>query len=112
MGLYYHCKKTGHLIADYPSLQATTSKKLHKKKKVMVATWDDSEIESDEEDIDTTNVCFMTNEEKSTKVTFKPSLDDDELTIYELAHFFEELFFNQNSFYFVVLQKNELVHTL
>jgi len=37
MGPCYHCKKTGHLIADCPSLQATTSKKVHKKKKVMVA---------------------------------------------------------------------------
>ena len=53
MGPYYHCKKMGYLIADYLSLQATTSKKVHKKKKAMVATWDDSKTESEEE-IDTT----------------------------------------------------------
>jgi len=49
MGPYFHCKKTDHLIVDCPSLQATTSKNVHKKKKVMVATWDDSETESEEE---------------------------------------------------------------
>ena len=43
MGPCYHCKKMCHLIANCPSLQATPSKKVHKKKKVMVATWDDSE---------------------------------------------------------------------
>ena len=47
MDLYFHCKKTGHLIANYPSLQAVTSKRPHKK--VMVATWNDSKIESDKE---------------------------------------------------------------
>ena len=48
MDLYFHCKKTGHLIANYPSLQAITSKRPHKQK-VMVATWNDSKIESDKE---------------------------------------------------------------
>ena len=33
IGPCYHCKKTGHLITDCPSLQAITSKKVHKKKK-------------------------------------------------------------------------------
>ena len=41
MGPCYHCKKTGYLIADCLSLQANTSKKLHKKKKVLKATWDE-----------------------------------------------------------------------
>ena len=44
---YFHCKRTGHLIADCPSLQAITSKNVHKKKKAMVATWDDSETKSE-----------------------------------------------------------------
>ena len=48
-GPCFHCKKTGHLIADCPSLQATTSKDGQKKKKAMVVTWDDSESESEEE---------------------------------------------------------------
>ena len=51
-GSCFHCKRTGHLIADCLSLQATTSKNVQKKKKAMVATWDDSETESEEE-IDT-----------------------------------------------------------
>jgi len=33
---YYHCKKTGYLIADCPSLQATIFKKLHKKAMVAI----------------------------------------------------------------------------
>ena len=31
----------------------------------------------------------MANGKESTKVTFEPSLDDDELTMDELAHFFK-----------------------
>ena len=45
MGPYFHCKKMGHLIANCPSLQATTSKNVYKKKKVMIATWNDSEMD-------------------------------------------------------------------
>ena len=62
-GPYFHCKRTGHLIADCPSLQATTSKNVHKKKKAMVATWDDSEMESEEE-IDTVHMCFMAHDDR------------------------------------------------
>ena len=47
-GPYFHCKKTGHLIADCSSLQATTSKNVYKKKKAMVATWDYSKTDSEE----------------------------------------------------------------
>ena len=85
MGPYYHCKQTQHLIADCPSLEATTSKRLYKKK-AMVATWDDSETEPEEE-VDTENVCFMTNRDEATNVTIQDSLDDD-LSIDELARFF------------------------
>jgi len=63
MGLYYHCKKTSHLITDCPSLQATTSKKVHKKKKAMVATWGDSKTESKEE-IDTAHVASWQTERR------------------------------------------------
>ena len=49
MGPCYHYKKTGHLIADCPLLQATTSRKMQKKKKAMVATWDDLETKCKEE---------------------------------------------------------------
>ena len=56
----------------------------------MVATWDDSETESNEE-IDTAHVCFMTNEEETSKITLDTSLDDDEFTMDELAQFFKKL---------------------
>ena len=62
MGSCLHYKKTGHLIADFPSLQATISKNVHKKKKAMVTTWDDTETDSEEE-IDAAHVCFMANRE-------------------------------------------------
>ena len=84
MGPYYHCKKTGHLIAEFASLQATTSRNIQKKKKAMVATWDDSETESKEE-INSAYVCFIANREETSKLTLDSSLDDDELTMDELA---------------------------
>ena len=90
MGHCYHCKKTGHLIADCPSLQATTFKKVHKKKMAMVATWDDSKTKSKKE-INTAHVCFMANGEETSKVNFETALDEDDLTMDELARFFEEL---------------------
>ena len=75
----------GHLIADCPSLQATTSKNVHKKMKVMVATWDDSETESKEE-IDTAHMCFMAHGDEASKVNLENSLEDDDLTMNELAN--------------------------
>ena len=89
MGQCYHCKKTGHLIVDCPSLQVIMSRKKHKKK-AMVATWDDSEIESKEK-VDITNVCFMANGDEASKVTFEKSLDEDNLIWMHLLDFFEEL---------------------
>jgi len=82
-GSYFHCKMMGHLIADYPSLQATTFKNVYKKKKAMVATWDDSETESKEE-IDAAHVCFMANGEEASMV-IETSLEDNDLTMNELA---------------------------
>ena len=78
MGPCYHCKKTGHLIVDCPSLQVTKLRRKHKNK-VMVVTCDDSETES-EEKVDTTNVCFLTNGDEVSKVTLETSLDEDDLT--------------------------------
>ena len=88
-GPCFHCKKIGHLIADCPALQATTSKH-GKKKKALAATWDDSESESEEEH-DAANMCFMAQGEDSSKVCLETSIDDDDLTMDELAQFFEEL---------------------
>ena len=75
MGPCFHCKKTGHLIADCPSLQAIISKNVHKKKKAMVATWDDSKTDSEEE-IDAAHVCFMANGQETFMVNLKTSLED------------------------------------
>ena len=68
MGPFFHCKRMGHLIADCPSLQATTSKNVQKKKNAMVATWDDSESESKEK-IDAAHMCFMAHGDDASKVT-------------------------------------------
>ena len=58
--LCYHCKKSEHLIADCPTMKikASTSKKLYNKSALKVAL-DDQENKSEEE-VDTANVCFMT----------------------------------------------------
>ena len=80
------CKKTGHLSMDYSSLQATSSRR-SQKKKALKATWDDSESDSDEE-IYSANVCFMAHRDDPTKVSLETTLDDDELSMNELATFF------------------------
>ena len=86
MGSCFHCKRTGHLITDCPSLRATTSKNVQKKKKAMVATWDDLETESEEE-IDTAHMCFMAHGDEASKVNLENSLEDEDLTMDELAQF-------------------------
>ena len=60
------------------------------KKKTLKATWDISESESNEE-VDVANVCFMSHGDDPTKVPLETFLDDDELTMDEIATFFEEL---------------------
>jgi len=77
------------MVTDYPKTKSkpSISKKPYKKK-AFKATWD-SESESYEE-VDTTNICFMTND-NTPKVTFEPSLDDCELTLDELGEIFKEL---------------------
>ena len=57
-------------------------------KKALKATWD-SKSESEKE-VDTTNMCFMTNG-NTPKVTSEPSLDDYDLTMDELGDAFVEL---------------------
>ena len=89
IGSCYNCKKSGHLIADCPSLKATSSKQ-QQKKKALKASWGDSESESDEE-VDTANVCFMAHGDDPTKISLETTLDHDELTMEEIATFFEEL---------------------
>ena len=50
----------------------------------MVTTWDDSEMDS-EEKIDVAHVCFMANGEESSMVNLETSLEDNDLTMDELA---------------------------
>jgi len=57
-------------------------------KKALKATWD-SESESEKE-VDTANVCFMTND-NTPKVISKPCLDGCDLTMDELGDAFVEL---------------------
>jgi len=65
--------KPGHVITECPEnkCKPSTSKKPYKKK-TFKATWD-SESDSDEE-VDTTNVCFMEND-NTLKVFLEPSLE-------------------------------------
>ena len=67
----------------------------------MVATWDDSETESEEE-IDTAHMCFMAHGNEASKVNVENSLEDGDLTMDELAQFFEEL---QNRYEIFLAQK-------
>jgi len=50
----------------------------------MVATWDDTESESKEEN-DAAHMCFMAHGEDASKVTLENFIEDDELTMDELA---------------------------
>ena len=63
----YNYRKPGHVIAEHADIwrKPTTSKNPYKKK-VLKATWD-SESDSEEE-VDTINVCFMTNENTPKKL--------------------------------------------
>ena len=77
---------------------------MQKKKKAMVATRDDSETESKEE-IDTAHMCFMAHGDEASKVNLENSLKDEDLTMNELAQFFEEL---QNRYEIFLAQNKKL----
>ena len=70
----------------------------------MTATWDDSETDSEEE-IDAAHVFFMENGEKTYMVNIETSLEDDDLTMDELAQVFEEL---QNRYKISLAQNKKL----
>ena len=72
--------------------------------KAMVATWDDSKTNSEEE-IDATHVCFMANGGETFMVNLETSLEDDDLTMDELAQVFEEL---QNKYEISLAQNKKL----
>ena len=54
----------------------------------MVATWDDLETDSEEE-IAVAHVCFMENGEETSMINLETSLEDNDLTMDELAQYFE-----------------------
>ena len=92
IGPSYNYKKPGHLIADCPEMKnkVSPSKKTFKKKAMKVIQ-DDSESDF-EEDVDSTNGCFMVQEETSSKVTSEPTLENSKLTLDELGFNFQELY--------------------
>ncbi|GAV77756.1 zf-CCHC domain-containing protein, partial [Cephalotus follicularis] len=81
----YECKKSGHFKSDFPSIKKKDNEH-SKKKKDMIATWDDSnESSSDEErDGEVANIAFMAIEEKEE--------DEINLPFYELQNACENLF--------------------
>ena len=83
--LCFNCRKLRHIIAECSDIKnkSSSSNKPKKpfKKKALKATWD-SKSESEEE-VDITNVCFMTND-NTPKVTSEPSLNYCDLTMDEL----------------------------
>ena len=89
VGPYYNYKKSGRLIVDCQKIKSksSTSKKPYKKK-ALRETWD-SENES-EEDVDMVNMCFMANDNNTTKVFLKTTLDDSDLSIDKLGEAFEQ----------------------
>ena len=89
----YHCKKPGHLIADYlamkTSLHVKEALQVECNESAMKAIWDDSEIESEKE-VYTTNMCFMAQGNISSEVQTELTLDDAEITFDEMAMAFQE----------------------
>ena len=83
----FNCRKLGHMVMDCSEIKSKPSN-LQEALEALKATWN-SESETDEE-VNTTHVCFMTNDNTS-KVTSEPSLDDCELKMDELGEAFEEL---------------------
>ena len=86
----YNCRKPGYIMADCLNFKKKVTSSLKQKrpveKKAYKASWD-SESESEDE-VDTTNMCFMAN---TPKVTSQPFDEDNELSKEMLVHVFVEL---------------------
>ncbi|GAV73377.1 zf-CCHC domain-containing protein/UBN2 domain-containing protein [Cephalotus follicularis] len=86
----YECKKPGHFKSECPRLkkkeQFKTSNEYSKKKKAMVATWDDSDPSTSEEESDEefVNLALMAMEEEEE--------DEVNFTFDELQNAYENLF--------------------
>ena len=71
----YECNKIGHLKIKCPHLP----KDARKKKKAFMAVWGDSEDSSfEDEQSETTNLCFMANDDEVCS-TFHDDIDVEEL---------------------------------
>ena len=76
-----------HLSLDQPNTYSPPSRCIFKKKGLKTA-WNSKR--KFEEEVDTTNVCFMANE-NIPKVFSEPSLENCDLTMEELGKKFEEV---------------------
>ncbi|GAV61104.1 zf-CCHC domain-containing protein, partial [Cephalotus follicularis] len=90
----YECKKPGHFKNECPSLKKKEKfiKEHSKKKKAMVATWDDSDLSSSEEsgsDEEVVNFALMAMEEDSSE---DESENEVNFTFDELQNAYENLF--------------------
>src|SRR3954466_4884508 len=81
----YECNEPGHYKNECPKLQKANPKKKFHKKKSLMATWDESEDESDSED-EQTNCALMATEDDGSEST---SESDSEEVFSELSR--EEL---------------------
>ena len=75
LSICYECNKIGHLKIECPHLP----KDARKKKKAFMAAWGDSEDSSfEDEQSETANLCFMTNDDEVCS-TFHDDIDVEEL---------------------------------
>ncbi|GAV80395.1 zf-CCHC domain-containing protein [Cephalotus follicularis] len=90
----YECKKPGHFKNECPNLKKKEKsiKEHSKKKKAMVATWDDSDLSSSEEtgsDEEVVNFALMAMEEDTSE---DESENEVNFTFKELQNAYENLF--------------------
>ena len=87
----YECKKSGHFKSEYPQLKKDPKKY---KKKVMMATWSESdESSSEEEDSnEQANLCLMTHEnEINTEILIVFTFEELHEVFYDLINELKKL---------------------
>ncbi|GAV65908.1 zf-CCHC domain-containing protein/UBN2 domain-containing protein, partial [Cephalotus follicularis] len=96
----YECKKPGHFKNECPNLKKKEkfNKEHSKKKKAMVATWDDSDPSSSEEesDVEVANLAFMAIEEEN-EDEVKFSFDELQDAYENLFHEYKNVCINNKS---------------
>src|SRR3954469_21361829 len=88
----YECNEPGHFKNECPKLQKENPKKMFHKKKSLMATWDDSEYESDSED-EQANFALMATEDDGSESTLESDSEEvfSELSREELVSSLTEL---------------------